>query len=164
MSKKKKAAEGEAPKKGGKKKKLMIAIPLVLLLVAGVGYKKFMAPKPKVVPPKIAGQLVSLGNDFVINLAGGHYGKVSVAVLLEPAPAAPAAAGASSDPAAAAQALLPQYDAVRSIVTDDLTGVDQSQLIQRNARHELLQRLLTDIKKSTDEPVTRVLITDLAVQ
>jgi flagellar protein FliL len=152
---KKKDVEG-AEKKGSKKK--LILLPVVLLLVAGVGYKMVLAPKPKPVKKHIEGTLTSLGTEFVVNLAGGHYGRVSVALLLDqPAPKA----SASADGTAPA---LEQNDAVRAIITDDLTGVSAARLTDRAQRHELLDQLLKDLKKKTDEPVKEVLFTDLAVQ
>jgi flagellar protein FliL len=152
---KKKDVEG-AEKKGSKKK--LILLPVVLLLVAGVGYKMVLAPKPKPVKKHIEGTLTSLGTEFVVNLAGGHYGRVSVALLLDqPAPKA----SASADGTAPA---LEQNDAVRAIITDDLTGISSARLTDRAQRHELLEQLLKDLKKKTDEPVKDVLFTDLAVQ
>lgn len=139
------------------KKKLMILVPIILLLSAGGAYEMVLKPKPKVVVPKIAGTLVSLGDPFTVNLASGHYGRLSVSVLVATPPPA-AAAGATT------AAALPENDAVRAIVTDDLTGIDSSRLIDRSGRHELLARILADLKKSTDEPVTQVLFTDIAVQ
>ncbi|MFL5963107.1 MAG: flagellar basal body-associated FliL family protein [Gaiellaceae bacterium] len=141
------------------KRKLKFLIPvLVLLVVAGVSYKLVLAPKASAHPKKIDGTLVSLGDPFVVNLAGGHYGKLSVSVLLTGSAAGAAAGGTTG------ATLLPQYDAVRSIVTDELTGAPVSLLTERGARHGLLNRLERRIKSSTDEPITRVLITDLAVQ
>ena len=137
------------------KKKLLILVPVLLLVSAGATYEMVLKPKPKVVVPKLKGTLVSLGDPFTVNLAAGHYGRISVAVLVTQAPAA--AAGAAT-------VTLPENDAVRSIVTDDLTGVDSDHLINRTQRHALLAKILTDLKKSTDEPVKEVLITDLAVQ
>ena len=73
------------------KKKLIIAVPVLLLAVVGAVYKLVLAPKPKPAPPaKVQGVLVPLANEFVVNLAGGHYGKVSVALLMTKAPPAPA--------------------------------------------------------------------------
>jgi hypothetical protein len=70
-------------------------------------------------------------------------------------------------PAAAsggAAAGLPENDALRAIVTDDLTGISSSRLIDRAARHAVEAQVLKDLKKSTDEPITKVLFTDIAVQ
>lgn len=138
------------------KKKLMILVPLILLVGAGGTYEMVLKPKPKVVVPKLAGELVSLGDAFTVNLAGGHYGRISVSVLVDPAPAAPVDASAA--------VTLPENDAVRAIVTDDLTGVDATHLINRTQRHALLTKILADLKKSTDEPVKEVFFTDVAVQ
>lgn len=139
------------------KKKLLILVPLILLVAAGGTYEMVLKPKPKVVVPKIDGTLVDLGDPFTVNLAGGHYGRVSVSLLLKtPPPAAPASATGG--------VVLPENDAVRAIVTDDLTGVDSNRLIDRGERHQLLAQILADLKKSTDEPVTEVLFTDVAVQ
>ena len=137
------------------KKKLLILVPLILLVGAGGTYEMVLKPKPKVVVPKLNGTLVSLGDPFTVNLAGGHYGRISVAVLVNPAPAASTTGAAVS---------LPENDAVRAIVTDDLTGVDSNRLINRSERDDLVARILADLKKSTDEPITKVLFTDIAVQ
>ena len=141
------------------KRKLKLVIPLfVLLIAAGVAYKLVLAPKAAAHPKKIVGTLVSLGDPFVVNLAGGHYGKLSVSVLVS------GTVAAASSSTTSGASVLPQYDAVRSIVTDELTGAPVSELVERGGRHVLLERLEKRIKTSTDEPITRVLITDLAVQ
>ena len=138
------------------KKKLLILVPVILLLSAGGAYEMVLKPKPKVVVPKVNGTLVSLGDAFTVNLSGGHYGRITVAVLSTVAPAV--AAGETTG------VVLPENDALRAVVTDDLTGVSASKLIDRTQRHDLLVQLVKDLKKSTDEPVKEVLITDLAVQ
>jgi flagellar basal body-associated protein FliL len=138
------------------KKKLMILVPVLLLVAAGGSYEMVLKPKPKPVVKKIDGSLVSLGDAFTLNLASGHYGRVTVSVVV-PATALPAAAG--TDPAA-----LPENDALRAVVTDDLTGIASSRLIDRVARHSVEAQVLKDLKKSTDEPITKVLFTDIAVQ
>ena len=137
-------------------KKILIGV-LVPLIAVGVAYKMFLAPKPKPVVKKVDGTLVSVGDPFTINLAGGHYGRLSVALVVDPTALPVAAAGE-------APTSLPQNDVIRSIITDTLTGVDQTRLIDRSQRHALLAGLIKDLKKSTDEPVKEVLITDLAVQ
>jgi flagellar basal body-associated protein FliL len=136
------------------KKKLLIAIPVLVLLVGGFMAKKILL-KPKPGPtPKIAGSLLTLDPEFLINLSDGHYGKLTVALTLEKAPAA----------AAGEVAKLPQDAAIRADVTDALTGLTAGDLINRTKRHRLQKVLLRSIKKSTDEPVTNVMFTDIAVQ
>jgi len=139
------------------KKKLVLG-PVLLLVIAAAAYMLVLKPKPKPKPMKLNGTLVTLSDTFVINLAGGHYGKVSVALLLSEAPPA-AAAGA--DPSAPT---LPENAAVRAVITDELTGLDQNNLIERAARQRVIARLKTALQKKTDEPVTDVLLTDVAVQ
>ncbi len=135
------------------KKKLLIAVPVLLLLVGGY-VAKSMFLKKKVVPPKIAGTLVTLQPEFLVNLAGGHYGKLTVALQMLKAPVA--------KPGAAV--VLPEDAAIRADVTDVLTGISSSDLIDRGRRHTLQAQILHDLKTRTDEPVTNVLFTDIAVQ
>jgi flagellar basal body-associated protein FliL len=135
------------------KKKLLIAVPLLLLLVGGyVGKTMFL--KKKVVPPKIAGTLVTLAPEFLINLSGGHYGKLTIALQMTTAPAAKPGA----------EVILPENAAIRANVTDALTGLGTDDFINRGRRHALQAQILKSIKTHTDEPVTNVLFTDIAVQ
>jgi flagellar basal body-associated protein FliL len=140
------------------KKKLKFILPVVVLLVAAAGaYMTVLAPKKAVAaPPKVNGTLVELPTDFVVNLADGHYGKVSVALLLATPPPATATANGVTT--------LPQDAEIRAVITDQLTGMQPDLLINRSARHTVLNRILAQLKKTTDEPVKQVLITDLAVQ
>jgi flagellar basal body-associated protein FliL len=136
------------------KKKLIIALPVLLLLVGGFMAKKILlAPKPGP-KPKIEGGLVTLAPEFLVNLSDGHYGKLTVALLVSPAPA----------PDAGGETKLPQDAAIRANVTDALTGLDSNDLISRVRRHALQKTLLRSIKKTTDEPVKNVMFTDIAVQ
>src|SRR5262245_18956024 len=100
------------------KKKIVLAIPLVILLVGGVGYKFFLAPKP--VPPvkKVDGVVVPLANEFLFNLNDGRYAKVSVAVVLDETKVTVGGHG---------EVALEQEPVVRSLVTDELTGLKSSE-------------------------------------
>jgi flagellar basal body-associated protein FliL len=140
------------------KKKLKFIVPIpILLVVVAAAYMFLLAPKKALAkPPKVDGTLVQLAPEFIINLAGGHYGKLTVAVLLSKPPA-----GAAT---ASAPVVLPEDSVIRSVITDQLTGRDPAELTSRFSRHDLLARLLKTLKASTDEPITKVLITDLAVQ
>lgn len=140
------------------KGKLKFILPVILLLAGGGGaYFFVLAPKPaKAVPPKVEGTLFPLSPEFVVNLSGTHYGKVSIALLLS--------AGAPAASADGSAATLPEDAAVRAIVTNDLTGLPSSDLIDRPKRNEIEKKILTDLQKKTDVKVTEVLFTDVVVQ
>jgi flagellar basal body-associated protein FliL len=82
-----------------------------------------------------------------------------VSLLVSGATPAPVA-----DSSGAMVITLPENDAIRALITNDLTGIDSSKLIERASREDLESEILRDLKKSTDEPVTKVLFTDIAVQ
>lgn len=145
-----KKAKGE--KKRSKKK--LIVLPVIVLLVAGVGYKMFLAPKPKTPKPKVEGEVVALEKEFIVNLKDNHYGKVSVALVVEGL-----AAGKEGS-----KVVLPQEPIIRAIVTDELTGLPPDELTDREKRKQVLGRILSDLEKETDTKVKEVVFTDLAVQ
>ena len=136
------------------KKKLMIVVPLAVLLLGAVMYKMVLSAPPAKAKEKITGTLVTLSDPFLVNLAGGHYGKITVAFLLSTAPA----------PAADGTVTLPEQAAVRAIVTDKLTGIEPGELVDASARHDLVASLLKALDKQTDEPITKVYLTDITVQ
>jgi flagellar basal body-associated protein FliL len=136
------------------KKKLLIVLPVVLLVAAGAAYKLVLAPKPVQAKPKVAGALWPITDPFLLNLAGGRYAKVSVALVLD----------GVTPPAAGATLPVPQEPAVRAVITDRLTGVSASELIDRDARHQLLAELRKDLLHATDDKVDQVLLTDVTVQ
>jgi flagellar protein FliL len=141
------------------KGKLKIILPVLLVLLAGGGgaYFFLLAPKPaKAAPPKITGTLFDLQPEFVVNLSGGHYGKVSIALLMT--------AGVPATPASGATATLPEDAAVRAIITNDLTGLPSSTLIDRSARTAVEHKILKDLQAKTDVKLTQVLFTDVVVQ
>jgi flagellar basal body-associated protein FliL len=139
-----------------KKLKFILPVPIVLIVLAGA-YLTILAPKKAVAaPPKVNGTLIELPTDFVVNLADDHYAKISVALLLSTPPPATATVNGVTT--------LPQDAAVRATITNELTGLSSSTLIDASSRHAVLKTLLAQLKKNTDEPVTQVLFTDLAVQ
>jgi flagellar protein FliL len=142
------------------KGKLKIILPVLLLVLAGGGgaYKFLLAgggSSKKAAPPKVAGELLPLAPDFTVNLDGGHYGKVTVALEME---------GAIPKAAEGATATLKENAVVRSIVTNDLTGLTTNELIERQTRQKLLENILKDLQSQTDEKVTHVFFTDVVVQ
>ena len=137
-----------------KKLKFIIPVPILLGVLFGA-YTMLLAPKTATAKEKIVGTLVPLTNPFIVNLADQRFGKLSISLLLSKAPP-PSTTGLP--------VTLPEDSAVRAIITNDMTGIPASQLIDRKFRTNLLKRVLHDLKTKTDEPVTEVLITDLAVQ
>lgn len=70
-------AEGAAPQKGRKKLVLMLA-PVLLVALGGGGWFFFLRdPGPP--PPPVPGEIVSL-EPISINLSGGHYLKLGLAL------------------------------------------------------------------------------------
>lgn len=137
------------------KKKLLVALPVLLLLIAGAAYKLVLAPSPVPGERRIDGTLVALTPEFVVNLEGGHYAKFAIAVVLAEGGGGHGGSGAP---------VLDQNAAVRAAITDELTGRARAELIDRAARRRVLKHVLHTIEKTTDEHVTDVLLTDLTIQ
>lgn len=135
------------------RKRLLVGLALVVLLGAGAAYKLVLSPKAAE-SRKIVGTLYTLSDPFLVNLAGGHFGKLSVAVLLVKAP--PTTADGTPQ--------LPQLAAVRAIVTDVLTDREPADLIEAGPRRALLKIVLRTLEQQTDEPITAVYLTDITVQ
>ena len=145
------------------KSKLKFIVPILLIAVGGI-YKfvlaKPSAPAPK---PKVDGQVYVLPKEFLINLAGGRFAKLSLGLVLdESQPTASAEKEAAKPPEGFGT--LPQEAVIRDIVTDRLTDDDADSLVTENGREKLKKSLLRSIKKKTDVKVEEVLFTDVAVQ
>lgn len=148
------------------KKKLMIIIP-VLLIVVGAGYKFGIAkPKEAEAKPKVEGTVYVLGKEFLVNLADDHFGKLTVGLVLSPEDHSTAPAEGEGEGPQPPEGFGPmaQEAVVRDVITDALTGLDQEQLVDGEAREALKQRVATTIKKRTDVKVDDVLFTDVTVQ
>jgi flagellar basal body-associated protein FliL len=142
------------------KMKLILPVLLLLLVGAGGAYKFVLSPSPAKAAkkPKIDGELMPLDGEFVVNLAGGHYGKVSVALLFKTPPPTTGGGESGTPPE------LVQGAAVRAAITDELTGLPSNDLIARAARHHVQAEILKDIDRTTDLEVEKVLFTDVVVQ
>lgn len=150
------------------KTKLKFIIPIVLIASFG-GYKfGFANDAPKPPEPKVHGEIYVLGKDFLVNLEGGRFAKLGVALIIKHGTAVPSAEGSShgGTPAEPVEGYgtLPQEALVRDIVTDVLTDSAAGDLTSREGRHEVKERITKTIKKSTDVHIEDVLFTDVAVQ
>jgi flagellar basal body-associated protein FliL len=148
------------------KKKLIIVVA-ALLVVLGGGYKFGFAKEAKPPPAKIHGDVYVLGKDFLVNLADGHYAKLGIAIVVDHGATLPAGGGghgAAAPKPPEGYGPLPQEAAVRDIVTDTLTDVDDHELTDRHGREELKKRILKRVKQATDVPIHEVLFTDVSVQ
>jgi len=141
-----------------KSKKVMIVL-LVLVVGLGGAYEMVLKPKKAVAVPRLPGQLLPLSQPFVLNLAGGRYAKVSVALLFENLPASAISTDSSNG-----NPPVPQEPAIRAVITDMLTGAPANELIDPTPRQALVKRLLKAIQASTDNTIDKVFLTDITVQ
>lgn len=149
-----------------KKKKLIVVVSLALVALGG-GYKFGFAEEAEPKPEKIHGEVYVLGKDFLVNLADGHYAKLGVAIVVDHGAAVPAESGGHGSAAPKppeGYGPLPQEAAVRDIVTDTLTDVENRDLTEREGREDLKRRILRRVKQGTDVPIHEVLFTDVSVQ
>jgi flagellar protein FliL len=141
------------------KKKLLI--PLVLLLVLGVGYS--MSKPKKTVKLKIPGTIYVMPQSFLLNLNEGHYAKLTVALDLAPGQSTGASAAGGGGTSEGA-GTLPEEAVVREIVTNAVTGQSGSALVNGQSRNSIRHRILASIRHQTDVKVEAVLFPELTVQ
>ena len=148
------------------KAKLKIILPLTLLILGGT-YKFVLAEEPAKPKVKVHGDVYVLGKDFLVNLEGGSFAKLGVAIVVDHGAAVPAAAGghgAAPPKPPEGYGPLPQEALVRDIVTDTLTDVEGADLTSRHGREELKGKIEKRVKTMTDVPIHEVLFTDVSVQ
>jgi flagellar FliL protein len=145
------------------KSKLKFIVPILLIAVGGV-YKFVLAkpgaPAPK---PKVDGQVYVLPKEFLINLSGGRFAKLSVGLVLDHSQAT-ASAGKEAVKPPDGFGTLPQEAVIRDLVTDTLTDGSADSLVSEHGREKLKSQILRSIKRKTDVKAEEVLFTDVAVQ
>jgi flagellar basal body-associated protein FliL len=129
------------------KKKLLLIGPVLLIVIAVAGYE-FVMPKKAAAKAHLVGDVVNLPGQFTLNLAGGHYATLTVALLLPTA-----VKGGPAD-----------VPVIRAIITDAVTGKPEAMLIDPRGRTLLARRILSAINHQTNAVVDHVYFTDLAVQ
>jgi flagellar FliL protein len=147
-----------------KKKKLII---IVVVLLAGLGGAyKFVLAKPKTAEakPKVEGTVYVLGKEFLVNLDSGRFAKVTVALVLGHDDTSTAAAHGEAATPPEGYGAMSQEAVVRAIVTDDLTDAKAGDIIDREGRQHLQERILKDIHAKTDIKAEAVLFPDVTVQ
>jgi flagellar FliL protein len=142
----------------GRKKLIIIAIGV--LVVAGLAYKMVLAPKSES-KEKVEGTVYVMPKEFLLNLAGGRYAKMTVALVLAPGQSA---AGSSTTPPPEGFGTLEQEPLVRQIVTDTITGVPASDLTSRKDRHRFQEEIRKEVDKTTDVKTKAIVFSDLVVQ
>ncbi len=143
------------------KKKLLIPIIAVVVLLGGFAGYSFALPK-KHVKPKINGTIYILQKQFTLNLSGGQYATLTVALLL--APGQSVGVTSPSNPPPTGFGSLPEEAVIRAIITNDVTDQPASSLITRGGRQRLESEILANIRSQTDTKVNAIYFTDLAVQ
>jgi flagellar basal body-associated protein FliL len=144
------------------KSKLKFIVPILLLLVGGV-YKLVLAKPAPAAKPKIGGTVYVLPKEFLINLSGGRFAKLSVGLVLAETQATASTGHAAVKPPEGF-GTLPQEAVIRDLVTDELTDDNADSLVSARGRGKLKSELLRSIKEKTDVKVEEVLFTDVAVQ
>jgi len=146
-----------------KGKRKFIIIGAVLFIGLGGAYA-MAKPKPKT-HERIKGTIYQLPQSFLVNLEGGQFAKINVALLLPPGQSAGAegpakgGGGGENEPGT-----LPEEAVVRTIITNAITGQRGSNLIEERSRAGLERKILKAINAQTDVKVESVLFPDLTVQ
>jgi flagellar FliL protein len=141
-----KDAKGEAPAKPSKFKSKKFLIIVVAVLALGAGGYMFL--KPTKTPPPSGGDVVAM-DATTLNLAGGHYLKIAVAIQL--VKGAASATGFSSSHAA-------------ELVIDEFSNRTVVSLGSNAARKKLTADLLADIKKAYPGEVFDLFVTNFVTQ
>lgn len=138
-------AEGKKGK-GGKKKLIMIVLP-VLLVVVGAGWFLFLKPSggSKEEPPPTPGVVVTL-EPITINLAGGHFLKLGMALQ-------PSADAKETDGAKALDAAINLF-----------SGESMTELATKEGREHAKAELVKEITELYEKEVYDIYFTEFVMQ
>jgi flagellar basal body-associated protein FliL len=142
--------------------KKLIPILAVVILAGGYAGYTFAMPHKKPPVPKVNGTIYILPKQFTLNLQGGQYATVTVALLL--APTQSVGATDPSNPPPTGFGSLPEEAVVRAIITNAMTDQPTSALLTSAGRAKLQSNILHMIKTQTDDVITKIYLTDIAVQ
>ena len=132
---------------GGRKKKILMIAPVVVMLLAGIGFfflKPSGAPEKK--PAPVPGAIVQLEPQSV-NLAGGHFLKLGIALQ------ATKAAGEEVDGAKALD-----------IAIDTFSGRTIDELATREGREKAKKLLTKEIAEAYEGEVYQIYLTTFVMQ
>lgn len=143
------------------KGKLKFVVPVAALLLAFAAYKLVLA-SPTDSDAKVHGQVYVLPKEFVLNMAGGRYAKLTVGLVLSHDEELESGGHGPKPPEGFGP--LAQEALVREIVTDTLTGGDADRLTSSDGRAAYKRQVLQAVKGHTDVHAEDVVFTDVAVQ
>ena len=120
---------------------------------------------PKVVKPKLAGEIYILPKQFMCNLQDGHYATLTVALELAPGQSDGATAEGGGTASGATVGTLPEEAVIRAIITNLITNQTSNDAGRPTPDATRLEtQILSEIKTQTDVKVDQVFFTDVAVQ
>lgn len=137
------AESAEEPKKGGKKKLIIIAV--LVLALGGGGYFFFLKPKGPPPPPEPGEVLVM--EPVQINLEGGHYLRIGIALQMT-----------------ASVAHAPDGSKALDAVIELFTGLDMNDLTNAKERHHLKEELMEHLEHEYHGDVMGVYFTEFVTQ
>lgn len=143
-------------------KKILIPIIVVVVGVLGFAGYTFAMPHKKAAKIKVNGQIYILPKQFTINLKGGQYATLTVALLL--APAQSLGVTSATNPPPTGFGSLTEEAVIRAIITNDVTDQPESALVTQAGRVGLEKKIMANIKSQTDTQVDNIYFTDVAVQ
>jgi flagellar FliL protein len=140
-------ASGDAAPKKKSKKKLLIIVVAAVVLLGGAGAYFMLGSSGSTAKPKpVPGKVIAL-DAITVNLAGGHYLKIHLALQ------ATATAGEEVDGSQALDLTVAQFS--------DLT---MAELASAEGRKKAKEKLLTAVEKAYEEKIMDIYIIEFVMQ